>query len=51
MPGRKFVLDDFLGAYAALQEAIPGATIGYTTRDGLVDCYRPYIEQSAIRVF
>jgi uncharacterized protein len=50
-PGRRFGLDAFLGAYAVLHDALPGAEIGYTTRDGIVDCYRPYIEQGAIRVF
>jgi hypothetical protein len=39
------------GAYEVLQDAIPGATVGYTTRDGIVDCYRPHIEHGAIRVF
>ena len=50
-PGRKFGLDDFMGAYAALQQAVPGAEIGYTTRDGIIDCYRPYVEKGAIRIF
>jgi hypothetical protein len=50
-PGRKFGLDEFMGAYAVLQDAIPEAEIGYTTREGIVHCYRPYIEQDAIRVF
>jgi predicted nucleotidyltransferase len=50
-PGLRFGLDAFLGAYAVLQDAIPGADIGYTTRDGIIDCYRPYVEQSAIRIF
>jgi predicted nucleotidyltransferase len=50
-PGRRFGLDAFLGAYAVLQNAFPGVEIGYTTREGLVDSYRPYIEQGAIRVF
>jgi uncharacterized protein len=51
IPGRRFGLDEFTGAYEVLQDAIPGATVGYTTRDGIVDCYRPYIEHGAIRVF
>jgi predicted nucleotidyltransferase len=50
-PGRRFGVDEFIGAYAVLQDAIPGAEIGYTTREGIVDCYRPYIEQGAIRIF
>jgi len=50
-PGRRFGLDAFLGAYTVLQDAFPGVEIGYTTREGLVDSYRPYIEQGAIRIF
>jgi len=50
-PGRRFGLDAFLGAYTVLQNTFPGVEIGYTTREGLVDSYRPYIEQGAIRVF
>jgi len=50
-PGRRFGLDAFLGAYTVLQDAFPGLEIGYTTREGLVDSYRPYIEQGAIRIF
>ncbi len=50
-PDRRFSLDAFMGAYAVLQHAFPGVEIGYTTREGLVDCYRPYIEQGAIRIF
>jgi hypothetical protein len=40
-----------MGAYAVLQDAIPGTEIGYTTREGIVSCYRPFVEQSAIRIF
>ena len=50
-PGRKFGLDAFMGAYVVLKNAFPGVEIGYTTREGLVDCYRPYIEHGAIRIF
>jgi uncharacterized protein len=50
-PGRRFGLDAFLGAYTVLQNTFPGMEIGYTTREGLVDSYRPYIEQGAIRIF
>ena len=50
-PGRRFGLDEFVGAYAVLQDAIPGTEIGYTTREGIVSCYRPFVEQSAIRIF
>jgi predicted nucleotidyltransferase len=50
-PGRRFGLDAFLGAYTVLRNTFPGVEVGYTTREGLVDSYRPYIEQGAIRVF
>ena len=50
-PGRRFGLDAFLGAYAVLKNTFPGAEIGYTTREGIADSYRPYIEQGAIRIF
>jgi len=40
-----------MGVHAVLRNAFPGAEIGYRTREGLVDSYRPYIEQGAIRVF
>jgi uncharacterized protein len=50
-PGRRLGLDAFMGAYTVLQNAFPHAEIGYTTREGIVDCYRPYIEQGAIRIF
>jgi len=49
--GRKFGLNEFLGAYAALQVVLPGVQIGYTTREGIVDCYRASIERSAVRIF
>lgn len=41
----------FMAPYECLEEAFPGTEIGYSTRDGLVPIYRPYIENSAIRVF
>lgn len=50
-PGRRFGLDAFLGAYTVLRNAFPGSEIGYTTREGIVDCHRPYIEQGAMRIF
>lgn len=49
-PARQFGFDEFMTIYFKLQEAL-GADIGYTTRDGLVEFYRPDIEREAIRVF
>jgi hypothetical protein len=49
-PARPFGFDAFMDIYFKLQEAL-GAEVGYTTRDGLVDFYRPDIEREAIRVF
>ena len=39
-----------MGIYLALREAL-GVEVGYTTREGLVEFYRPDIEREAIRVF
>ena len=50
-PGRRFGLNEFLGAYRTLQNAIPGAAFGYATREGIVDFYRRTIERDAIKVF
>ena len=41
---------DFMGAYAVLEEAIPARQISYTTRQGIVDCYRPNVEPGAVRI-
>lgn len=49
-PTRQFGFDEFMTIYFKLQEAL-GADIGYTTREGLVEFYRPDIEREAIRVF
>lgn len=49
-PGRPFGFDAFMDIYFKLQEALD-TDVGYTTRDGLVDFYRPDIEREAIRVF
>ena len=49
-PNRPFGFDAFMDIYFKLQETL-GADVGYTTRDGLVDFYRPDIERQAIRVF
>jgi predicted nucleotidyltransferase len=49
-PNRPFGFDQFMSIYFKLQETL-GADIGYTTRQGLVEFYRPDIEREAIRVF
>jgi uncharacterized protein len=49
-PGVDFGLHEFMGIYFKLQEVL-GAGVGYTTRQGIVDFYRPDIEREAIRVF
>jgi uncharacterized protein len=43
--------DRYMDAYLALEQTFPGTEIGYGTRDNIVPLYRPYIEQSALRVF
>ena len=48
---KRFGFENFMTAYAILRDAIPGREIGYTTREGLVDFYRPEIEKHAIRIF
>ena len=40
-----------MAPYLDLEAAFPGTEIGFSTRDGLVSHYRPYIERSAMRVF
>jgi len=49
-PARPFGFDAFMDIYFKLQETL-GTDIGYTTREGLVEFYRPDIEREAIRVF
>jgi predicted nucleotidyltransferase len=49
-PTRHFGFDEFTKIYFELQAAL-GTEIGYTTREGLVEFYRPDIEREAIRVF
>ena len=49
-PARPFGFDQFMDIYFKLREAL-GTDVGYTTREGLVDFYRPDIEREAIRVF
>ncbi len=49
-PTVDFGLHEFMGIYLTLRQAL-GAEVGYTTREGLVEFYRPNIEREAIRVF
>lgn len=49
-PTRPFGFDAFMDIYFKLQDTLR-TEVGYTTRDGLVDFYRPDIEREAIRVF
>lgn len=44
-------LSGFMAPYHVLEDRFPGVDIGYTTRDGLVSHYRPYIEPTLVRVF
>lgn len=46
-----FGLTSFMETLAVLKQTFPGIELGYSTRDGIVPCYRPYIEGGAIRVF
>jgi uncharacterized protein len=50
-PDVKLGLVSYMDPYLVLESAFPGIEIGYSTREGLVDCYRPYIEPSLVRVF
>jgi predicted nucleotidyltransferase len=47
---RRFGFDEFMAVYELLQERL-GASVDYTTRDGLHRRLRPAIEASAVRVF
>jgi predicted nucleotidyltransferase len=49
-PSRTFGFDQFMEIYFKLQKAL-GLPVGYTTRDGLVEFYRPDIEREAVQVF
>ena len=49
-PGRKFGFDEFIGIYLKLREAL-GVEIDYSTREGLIEFYRPDIEKEAVHVF
>ena len=46
-----FGLTPFMETLAVLEQTFPGFELGYSTREGIVPCYRPYIEDGAIRVF
>jgi predicted nucleotidyltransferase len=49
-PHQEFGFDEFMTIYAILQEKV-GAEVDYSTRDGLVEFFRPDIEKQAVRVF
>jgi predicted nucleotidyltransferase len=49
-PAHDFGLHEFMGIYFKLQEVL-GTDVDYTTREGLVEFYRPDIEREAVRVF
>jgi hypothetical protein len=49
-PGRKLGFDEFMDIYLNLRSTL-GVEIDYSTREGLVEFYRPEIEREAIRVF
>ena len=46
-----FGLTRFMETLTVLQKTFPGIELGYSTRDSIVPCYRPYIEDGAIQVF
>jgi predicted nucleotidyltransferase len=46
-----YSLKHYMGAYESLRDAFPGMEIGFSSRDGLIEFYRPEIENEAIRVF
>lgn len=50
-PERGIGLVEYMAPYQLLEEAFPNIEIGYGTRDNIVPRYRPYIEQSTIRIF
>jgi predicted nucleotidyltransferase len=46
-----FGITQLMDTQAVVEQSFPGIELGYSTRDSIVPCYRPYIEGSAIRVF
>jgi predicted nucleotidyltransferase len=48
---QNFSLTRFMETFALLEKTFPNVEIGYSTRDGIVPSYRPYIERDAIRIF
>jgi len=46
-----FGFDNFMSAYETLEQAFPGVTVGYGTRNGISKYVRAEIEREAIRVF
>jgi predicted nucleotidyltransferase len=49
-PGYDFDFDEFMAIYAILRQQL-GTGVDYTTREGLVEFFRPAIEKEAVRVF
>jgi predicted nucleotidyltransferase len=47
----KFGFNAFMDAHKVLEDAFPGIEVSYTTRNGIVEFYRPYVERDAIRIF
>jgi predicted nucleotidyltransferase len=50
-PGRRFGFEELMGGYAAVQAALPGVEIGFSTREGLSKYVRDEVEREAIRIF
>lgn len=52
-PGRDdfYGLENFVGVYEAIRNALPGRDIGYGTREGLSKHIRGAVEKEAVRVF
>ena len=46
-----YALGRFVGAYSALQDAVPGHEIGYGTRKGLSRYVRSSAESEAVQIF
>ena len=49
--GREGSFADYMTAYHMLSAEFPGTEIGYGSCENIVPVYRPYIEESAMRVF
>lgn len=46
-----FGLRSLVDSQALLERTFPGVDVSLSTREGIVPCYRPYIEQGAMQVF